>query len=92
MKEPKSKKTKPKKTSSPASWNYESRLEEAVRISNERYDLLAKATNDAIWDWDFVTGKVVRTAKEARYPYSPRAFLIPSAFHRHSSYSCSGSL
>ncbi len=41
--------------------NCESRLEEAVRTSNERFELLAKATNDAIWDWDFLTGKVIRT-------------------------------
>ena len=25
---------------------------ENIRISNERYDLVAKATNDAVWDWD----------------------------------------
>jgi len=35
--------------------------EESSRISNERYDLVAKATNDAIWDWDLNTGKVFRT-------------------------------
>jgi PAS domain S-box-containing protein len=26
--------------------------EEALKISNERFELVAKATNDAIWDWD----------------------------------------
>ena len=26
--------------------------DEALRISNERYKLVAKATNDALWDWD----------------------------------------
>ena len=26
--------------------------DEALRISNERFELVAKATNDAIWDWD----------------------------------------
>ncbi|MEX0812591.1 MAG: PAS domain S-box protein [Chitinophagales bacterium] len=26
--------------------------EEAILISNERYDIVSKATNDAIWDWD----------------------------------------
>ncbi len=35
--------------------------EEAIRLSNERYDLVARATSDAIWDWDLVTGKTVRT-------------------------------
>ena len=28
---------------------------EALRTSEERFRLLAKATNDAIWDWDLVT-------------------------------------
>ena len=26
--------------------------DEALRISNERFELVAQATNDAIWDWD----------------------------------------
>jgi len=26
--------------------------DEALKISNERFELVAKATNDAIWDWD----------------------------------------
>lgn len=48
-----------------------SSLEKAVRYSierkrnlqlieenNERYDIISKATNDVIWDWDLLTGKV----------------------------------
>jgi len=31
------------------------RTGEALRISEERFRLLAKATNDAIWDWDLAT-------------------------------------
>ena len=27
-------------------------IDEALKISNERFELVAKATNDAIWDWD----------------------------------------
>ncbi|MEX2332955.1 MAG: PAS domain-containing protein, partial [Pseudohongiella sp.] len=27
--------------------------EESLRISNERFSLIAKATNDVIWDWEF---------------------------------------
>lgn len=34
---------------------------EAVKESNRSYDLVALATNDAIWDWDLTTNKVVRT-------------------------------
>jgi len=32
--------------------------EEQIRMAKERYDLLTKATNDAIWDWDITTGKL----------------------------------
>lgn len=32
------------------------RTEEKSRLERERYDLVAKATNDAIWDWDIVNG------------------------------------
>src|SRR5262245_49731355 len=31
---------------------------EALRTSEERYRLAARATNDAIWDWDLTTGRV----------------------------------
>lgn len=32
--------------------------ESRVRRSDERYRLAAKATNDAVWDWDLVSGEV----------------------------------
>ena len=31
---------------------------ENLRVSNERFNTVVKATNDAIWDWDIVTDKV----------------------------------
>lgn len=34
------------------------RAEEATRINQERFRMLAKATNDVIWDWDLVEGAV----------------------------------
>ena len=34
---------------------------EALLLSNERYNLVAKATNDAIWDWNVITGEIERT-------------------------------
>ena len=39
------------------------KAEEALRISNERYDIVAKATNDSVWDWDLIKNYVVRPAK-----------------------------
>jgi PAS domain S-box-containing protein len=32
--------------------------EQALKISNERFLLVAKATNDAVWDWDMVSDKI----------------------------------
>jgi GAF domain-containing protein len=34
------------------------RAEEALRLSQERFELVARATSDAVWDWDF--SKTVR--------------------------------
>jgi two-component system sensor histidine kinase UhpB len=31
-----------------------------LKESNERYNLVSKATNDMVWDWDLSTGKVYR--------------------------------
>lgn len=31
---------------------------EEIRISNERFKILSKATRDAVWDWNLVTGQV----------------------------------
>ncbi len=32
--------------------------EQDLKISNERFMLVAKATNDAVWDWDFSTNAI----------------------------------
>lgn len=37
------------------------KAETATRRSNERYELVAKATSDAIWDWDMRTGVTTRS-------------------------------
>lgn len=36
---------------------------EAVKLSNQSYDMVALATNDAIWDWDISTNMVQRRGK-----------------------------
>jgi PAS domain S-box-containing protein len=34
--------------------------QEALKKSNERFEFVALATNEAIWDWDLITGKIYR--------------------------------
>lgn len=34
------------------------RIEENLRLSNERWQLAVHGTNDGVWDWDITTGKV----------------------------------
>lgn len=35
--------------------------EAAMMLSNERFDLVVKATKDLVWDWDLVTGQIYRS-------------------------------
>ncbi|MBL7919304.1 MAG: PAS domain S-box protein [Bacteroidia bacterium] len=35
--------------------------EESIQIAKERYDIVAKATNDAIYDWNLQTDELIRT-------------------------------
>ena len=32
--------------------------EEALQLSKERFELVARATSDAVWDWDFATNEI----------------------------------
>jgi diguanylate cyclase (GGDEF)-like protein/PAS domain S-box-containing protein len=34
------------------------KMEDELRQSIERFETISKATNDAVWDWDIVTGKL----------------------------------
>lgn len=46
---------------------------EEVRYSNQKYDLVAEATNDAIWDWNRESDEVIRTGKGLKvlFGYEP---------------------
>lgn len=46
--------------------------EAQLRESRERFELVARATNDAVWDWDLVTNKVWwNTGVQILFGYSP---------------------
>ncbi|GAA4341604.1 PAS domain S-box protein [Flaviaesturariibacter amylovorans] len=40
--------------------------EEALRISNERYQFVAQATSDVLWDWNLATGELYTNQSFAR--------------------------
>lgn len=47
-----------------------SRAQSAMREAQERYRLAARATNDAVWDWDLTSNHVIwNEALEASYGY-----------------------
>lgn len=53
------------------------------RAVEERYRLAARATNDAIWDWDLVTGTVLRTGGlTTAYGWAPDAIEPTDAWWR----------
>ncbi len=37
--------------------------QQKIELSNERFNMVAKATNDAIWDWDLQTNNVTRVGE-----------------------------
>ena len=45
------------------------RMMEKLRESNERYEIVARATNDVIWDWDLESGKVLRNKEGVKSVY-----------------------
>lgn len=57
------------------------RAEQTLRDTEERYRLAARATNDAIWDWDFATNHVLwNEALQAAYGYAPDAIVPTGAW------------
>lgn len=43
-----------------------------IRLSNERYDMVVKATNDLVWDWDLLTGEIFRNCSGVEKVYGHR--------------------
>lgn len=43
--------------------NEKKKVQQEIIESNERFSLVAKATNDLIWDWDIITGETLRLGK-----------------------------
>jgi len=43
--------------------------EAAMKASNERYNLVVKATNDLVWDWDIITGEIYRSCDGVKRVY-----------------------
>jgi len=51
----------------------EKKMQEAgTRLNNERYDLVVKATNDLVWDWDLATGEIFRNSIGVEKVYGHR--------------------
>jgi PAS domain S-box-containing protein len=55
---------------------------EAVKLSNQSYDMVAQATNDAIWDWDTDSNVTVRTGKGLKtlFGYDPAEAMLDNDF------------
>ncbi len=47
---------------------------DAIRSSNERYNMVLKATHDSVWDWDLLTNKVERGEKKLETLYGHKAW------------------
>jgi two-component system, NarL family, sensor histidine kinase UhpB len=57
---------------------------EKLRIANERYSLVSKATNDLVWDWDLLTDEVYRDEQGLQQVYG---FTSNSAIRHNAEWS-----
>ena len=56
-------------------------IEESLRISNERFNIVSKATNDAIWDWDLRNENMFwNDAIYSLFGYSPSEIVKSSTW------------
>src|SRR5258706_7714067 len=53
--------------------------EEALRKSNERFDMAVRATNDVIWDWDLLTDEIWWNDNFTKIFGHPRDAAVPPA-------------
>ena len=53
------------------------KIKSDLLLSNERYDLVVKATKDLVWDWDLVTGEIYRSGHNLSdvYGHSSNEFI-----------------
>ncbi|CAN5495279.1 hypothetical protein BH11BAC3_BH11BAC3_01020 [soil metagenome] len=51
---------------------------EALLESNERYNLVSKATNDMVWDWNITTGKIYRNLESWNKIFGSSLLELPS--------------
>ena len=56
--------------------------EEKIRVAKERYDFVAKATNDAIYDWDLKANKTLRSGDGLKtlFGYEPEEAALEKNF------------
>lgn len=49
------------------------KAEETIKLTNERYNLVARATNDSIWDLNLITGEITRSGDSFKnlFGYDP---------------------
>ncbi|HEU4609502.1 MAG TPA: PAS domain S-box protein, partial [Chitinophagaceae bacterium] len=62
------------------------KADEALKLSNERYAIVAQATNDSIWDWNLETNEVYRPGKrlESSWGYeNVEAALVDDFWSSH---------
>ena len=59
--------------------------EEKIRQAKDRYDFVAKATNDAIYDWDLTTNKTLRTGDGLKtlFGYDPEQADLEKGFWKN---------
>ncbi len=51
---------------------------EALQESNERYNLVSKATNDMVWDWNVLTGDIYRNVESWNKIFGSALKELPS--------------